>query len=128
MGKVNRSRKDAGVLPVHIGKLLSEKIKEKKLNRTEIARSINRAHTAIKPLFNRPSIQAYFLWELSIALQYDFFSVLSDALLQKHPEVNSLHNNDKATIASLEKELADVKRERDNLVKMMNVLGSKIGE
>jgi plasmid maintenance system antidote protein VapI len=122
MEKRKRGKKNPEVIEVHLGKLLSEKIKEQRLSKTAVARSINRPSSAIKPLCDRPSMQAYLLWELSIALDYDFFSAVSQALLQKHPQISSANANDKATIASLQKELADVKLERDYLRKMMDVI------
>ena len=122
MLKRKRGTKNPEVIEVHLGKLLSEKIKEERLSKSEVARKINRPPTAIKPLLSRPSMQAYLLWELSIALEYDFFSALSAALLEKHPQVKSAGENQRTTIAHLEKELASTKEERDYLKKMIDIL------
>ncbi|HLG34047.1 MAG TPA: hypothetical protein VI757_04145 [Bacteroidia bacterium] len=103
MEKRKRGMKNAAVMAVHTGKLLEEKIKEQRLSKAEVARRIVRPRTAIKPLCARPSMQAYLLWELSVALGYDFFAHLSQALLQKHPAIAGI-NNASATIAALEKE------------------------
>lgn len=122
MEKNKKRGRNTQIMDVHLGNLLSEKIKEKRLSKKAVERSIGRSNNAVKRLMGRPSIQAYLLWELSIALEYDFFAEISRALQQKHQVVGGANGNDKTLIASLEKELADVKRERDNLIKMLNLL------
>jgi hypothetical protein len=115
-------RKNPEVIDVHIGNLLLEKLKEFHLTKVEVARRTNRAQTSILPLTRRPSMQAYILWEISIAMKYDFFSSLSKSLLEKHPDIKSETTSLHATIASLEKELAATKVERDYMKKALDVL------
>jgi hypothetical protein len=122
MEKNKRGRKKPEIIGVHLGQLLSEKIKEQRLSKAAVDRSINRTNNSVKKLMDRPSMQAHLLWELSIALGFDFFSALSRELLAKHPEVSSANASDKATIASLEKELAAVKQERDLMKKMIEMV------
>jgi hypothetical protein len=64
-------------------------------------------------------MQAYMLWEISIAMNYDFFAAISSELQQKYPQIKSEH----AVIAALQKELSEVKQERDTLKKVVELLG-----
>lgn len=122
MEKRKRGTKNPSIIKVHLGNLLSEKIKDQRLTKSAVARKINRPPSAIKPLLNRPSMQAYLLWELSIALEYDFFAHLSQALLTNHPHIKSANTQDTTTIASLQKELAALRDERDYLKKMIDIM------
>ncbi|MEP7168590.1 MAG: hypothetical protein ABI855_04415 [Bacteroidota bacterium] len=122
MEKRKRGTKNPSVIGIHLGNLLNEKIKEQRLSKTEAGRKIKRPPTAIKPLLSRPSMQAYLLWELSIALEYDFFSHLSQALLEKLPDIKGVNPPGKATIAALQKEVTALSGERDYLKKMIDIM------
>jgi hypothetical protein len=118
-------KKQSNIIEEHVGELLTAKLKELHVTNIELARRINRPHSAIAPMRKQPSMQAYMLWEVSVALKYDFFSALSESMHRLHPEVSSATASDKAVIASLEKELAAVKEERDYLKKMIDILAKK---
>ena len=119
MTKRRVGRKNPEVIGMHIGTLLSKKLKEYHISKAEVARRISRPHSSLYPLTHNPSMQAYLLWELSIAMKYDFFATLSSELQQKHPEIKSEH----AALIALQKELAEVKQERDALKKVVEMLG-----
>ena len=105
MEKNKSGKKNPNVMPVHLGKLLAEKIKERRYSRAAIARSINRNGNAITPLLKRPSMQCYLLWELSVAFKYDFFAYLSQQLRKKVGDKLESPNADLLLrIAELEKE------------------------
>jgi hypothetical protein len=117
--KRKRGKKNPEAIGIDIGSMLTKKLKEFHLSNSEVGRRINRPHSAIYPLRRQPSMQAYLLWEISIAMNYDFFSALSSELQQKHPQIKSEH----AVIAALQKELEEVKQERDTLKKVVELLG-----
>jgi hypothetical protein len=108
-------------MEAHAGKLIAQKVKELKFSKAEVARRINRPASNIPPLLKQRSMQAYILWELSIALDYDFFSAISQALIEKHPTLTGANASAQSRIASLEKELAAMKEERDYLKKIIDV-------
>jgi hypothetical protein len=122
MEKRKRGTKNPSIIKVHLGNLLNEKIKEQHLTKSELGRKIKRPRSAIKPLLNRPSMQAYLLWELSIALEYDFFAHLSQALSEKYPGIKTTGTQDKAVIAALEKELTALREEKNYLKKMIDIM------
>ena len=123
MGKTTRGKKNPATIGVHIGNLLAEKINQQRISKSAMARRIGRSVTAISPLLKRPSMQAYLLWELSIALGYDFFHHLSEALLAKAGEqIVSGIGSDKAAIAALEKEVNALRTENNYLKKMIDVM------
>ncbi len=117
--KRKRGKKNPEAIGVDIGSMLTEKLKEFHLTNAEVGRRINRPHSSLYPLRRQPSMQAYMLWEISIAMNYDFFAAISSELQQKHPLIKSEH----AAIAALQKELAEVKQERDTLKKVVELLG-----
>jgi hypothetical protein len=112
-------RKNPEVIGIHVGTLLTKKLKEYHITKAEVARRISRPHSSLYTLTHNPSMQAYLLWELSIAMNFDFFATLSSELQQKHPEIKSEH----AAIIALQKELSEMKQERDNLKKVVELLG-----
>jgi transposase-like protein len=125
MGKRKRGRKNPETIGVNLGELLTEKLKELHVTNAELGRRMDRPPSAAYPWRRQPSVQAYVLWEISIALKYDFFSALSMALQEKYPDVISAFAKDKETIDSLQKELAAVKEERDYLKKMIDIFAMK---
>jgi hypothetical protein len=125
MGSRRTGRKDPTKIEVNIGELLTSKLKELHVTNAELGRRINRPHSAAYPWRRQPSVQAYVLWEISIALKYDFFSALSKAMQEKHLEVVGENASDKETMSELQRELAAVKEERDYLKKMVDILAKK---
>jgi hypothetical protein len=119
MARRGLGKKRPDVIGINIGSLVADKLIQFKMTKAEVARKIDRPPNAIKPLTRQPSMQAYMLWEISIAMNYDFFAVLSSELQQKYPQIKSEH----AVIAALQKELAEVKQERDTLKKVVELLG-----
>src|SRR5947207_1978749 len=119
MAKRSLGKKNPEVIAVHIGTLLANKFKEMHITKTEVARRISRPHSSMRLLASRPSMQAYMLWEMSIATNFDFFATLSSELQQKYPDMKSEH----AAIIALQTELADVKQDRDMLNKRVELLG-----
>ena len=119
MEKRKRGKKNSLIADVHTGNLVSEKIKQLRLSNAEVARKISRPRSAISPLLKRPSMQCYLLWELSIALDYDFFDVLSAKLSEK--TAGKIFSVTKQKISSLEKEIETLKKENEFLKEIVRL-------
>ena len=118
-----RGKKNANVMPVHLGNLLAKKIKERRYSKAAIARRINRNINAITPILKRPSMQCYLLWELSDAFKYDFFELLSEELkLKLGDKLESPNVPLKQTITELEKEIEQLRSENTYLKKAIDAL------
>jgi len=123
MERNKRGKKNPNIMPVNLGSLLAEKIKEKRLSKALIARRINRSVNAVSPLLKRPSMQTYLLWELSIALNYNFFEHLSEQLKQKAGgKIGSGNGSAEQTITVMQKENEQLRTENTYLKKAIDAL------
>ena len=98
------------------GAILRKKVKEKNLNYTKMGRLMRRSPNTIKLLLQKTSIQAYILWEFCYALDYNFFADFASWLPVSMPSANT---------AELEKQIQELKAERDTLQKVVDILGRK---
>jgi len=57
---------------IHIGNIIKEKLNEKSMTITDLARKINRDRTTIYDIFERKSIDIELLIKISDILDYDF--------------------------------------------------------
>lgn len=118
--------RDAEVMGLNLGQMIEQRMKSKRLTQAEITRKLGRNGGAIYPILRRPSMQAYLLWEVSIALEYNYFRDLADALDKKAGHVLESGNvPDKEKIAALEKELSDLKESHSYLKKAIDMLSNK---
>ncbi len=60
---------------IHIGKIILEKITEMSVNRSELARRINKTRQNIDSIVKRKSIDTNLLITISKVLSYDFLSI-----------------------------------------------------
>lgn len=118
-----RGKKNMNVMTINTGKLLANKIKEKKLTKTGLEEKLGRTRSSINPLLKRPSIQTYFLWELSEAIGYNFFHEIADALDEKTGhQLESKRSAENLKLEDLKKENIALREERDYLKKMIDIL------
>ena len=111
---MSKAHKDSAITGQHIGNLVAEIMKQRGINKAELARRLHRNYSTTAALLRQPSLQVYVLWELSLALSHDFFETLSQAVQAKAAPQNIFPNpTDKNILAALKKELAAVKEERD---------------
>lgn len=65
-------------MDLHLGKLISEKVKEKNgLTQAELARQIGSSRQNLQSMLKRESMDSYWLYRISIALEFDLFDLLS---------------------------------------------------
>lgn len=61
----------------HIGAKVRRVMLDRNMNIAQLAEKVNRSRTLIYDIFNRRSIDSSLLADLSIALNYNFFTALS---------------------------------------------------
>ena len=112
MSYLNRGKKKTDMMTVNIGELLQKVINERKLQKSAIARKIDRANGAVNPLLRRPSMQTYLLWEISEAIEYNFFHEIAQALDEK-TNFTLANGNEQAVqkLAEKDKEIEKLKLE-----------------
>jgi len=98
------------------GSILRKKVKEKNLNYTKMGRKMRRSPATVKSLLHNTSVQAYILWEFCFALDYNFFADFASWLPAAMPSANT---------PALQKQIEDLKTERDNLQKVVEILSRK---
>jgi hypothetical protein len=112
---------------LNIGLMVRRVMKQKHKNKMDIAKVLTRNHGTISRIVKGRSMQAYLVWELSLALKHNFFNDLAEQLNSEAGE-GTLANAGlplKATIAALEKEVQQLKDEREYLRKVVDVLGKR---
>lgn len=72
---------------IHIGSLIEKRLKDRGCSVTWLAKKINCERTNIYGIFKRDTIDVKRLYEISEALEYDFFEVVRDAM-RNTDEVN----------------------------------------
>ncbi len=122
----NRKHRDADVMGINLGQMIDGRLKSERLTKAEITRKLGRNAGALYPILKRPSMQTYLLWEVCIALGYNYFRDLAEALDKKAGHVLESGNvPDKEKIAALEKELSDLKESHSYLKKAIDMLANK---
>jgi len=112
MNYLKRGKKNADVMNINIGQLLSKKLKELKIFNKTLAVKTGRAPSSIFPLLRRPSMQTYLLWEISEAIGYNFFHEIAQALDEK-TNFTLANGNEQAVqkLAEKDKEIEKLKLE-----------------
>ncbi len=70
---------------VNIGELIHEKVAERGLSVTLLAKRLNCSRTNVYKIFDRRTIDTGTLFRISIALGFDFFGILSHELQARIP-------------------------------------------
>jgi hypothetical protein len=110
------------IVGLDVGKLVRQCMFDRGMNRARLARAMNRNATGMSARIYSSSMQAYLIWELSIALKHNFFADLAhqlDAategkLEQQHTELDAL-----------KLEYQSLKEERDYLRKAIDMMSPK---
>ena len=104
----------------HLGTMLKTYIKLHNIMMTHLAKSINRNITNISNFNKQPSFQTAILWELSHALNYNFFM---DLAWELPPEFAAKPNQQTILIESLQKEIEALNRDKELLQKIIIAKG-----
>lgn len=95
---------------MHIGEKIKNRAKDLRLGPTELAKIINTSKQNIYGIYKRNSVDSDLLFELSKALDTDFFAIYSTSLVQgQEGESNSDYQTIGSDLVSVKKELSDLK-------------------
>ena len=61
----------------HLGNMLAQLIKQKRISKAELARKLNINGTGINQYIKQSTLHAALLWKIGQILEYDFFAALS---------------------------------------------------
>lgn len=67
---------------IHIGKLIRKRVEEQHLTVVWLANHLSCTRTNVYKMFERYSVDTEVLMKLSIVLDFDFFSLYSDELVE----------------------------------------------
>lgn len=109
-----------GAAGLHTGQLIREVLRTKRITQAALSRATRRPQSNISKLLNEPSTQAYILWEMSQALNHNLFA---DLAAQLDTATEGRLQEGKVTVESLQKELQQLREERDVL---MRALGARV--
>ena len=108
-------------MPLHIGKIIRQRLEETGMNKSEFARRINTTPQNIYGIFKRKSIDTDLLKEISQVLEYDFFQYYSQITFEVKDDGEPYHTKDKKyqhkTVVELMSELQTALRELELLKK-----------
>lgn len=103
---------------VHIGEKVKKRAKELRIGPTELAGLINTSRQNIAGIYRRPSLDSQLLYDLSKALDYNFFSFYDTSKLSGHEggakEADVLRKENKALLKEVE-----LLRENNDLLKAL---------
>ncbi len=116
---------------MHIGDKIKNRAKDLRLGPTELAKIINTSKQNIYGIYKRNSVDSDLLFDLSKALDTDFFAIYSKKLVATdvegaEPEVN--YETIGSALVSVRRELGDLK-EKYSLLKALDEAktGEKLG-
>ena len=109
MDRTKKYLRESQTPHLDIGRAIEQILKEKNLTHAEVARRVGVHQSAFKRYLGKPSMQVGVLWNVSLALDYNFFGdVMSDL-----PEKVFNNNNAPffATLQEQAKTIEDLKKE-----------------
>lgn len=106
----------------HIGTLLNAYIRKHRLYQSALARDIGKRPETVADFLKKPDNKISNLWKICFALNHNFFS---DIAAQLPPEMPATPTAKDLRIAELEKQVQELKTERDNLQRVIDILRPK---
>lgn len=100
--------------------MLTRVQQHKRVTYAVLGRRTKRAQSTIKRSIYRSSMQCYLLWELSVALNHNFFS---DLAAQLNATTEGKLEQEQTELEALKLEYQRIKEERDYLRKAVDLLG-----
>lgn len=91
---------------LHIGNIIYKVLTEKKVSKAELARALGKTPVSINSYLKQHSLQARILFNISIALEYDFFEHLSNILNEKDSKTSKNEE-----ILALKQQITDLQKE-----------------
>ena len=106
---------------LNTGQLVEAERRRQRVTLAVLARRSKRNASAIARTLNRPSMQVYVLWELSVALNHNFFADLAQQL---DAATNGEIDRQITELEQLKTEYNRLKEERDYLRKAMDLISN----
>jgi len=93
----------------HIGNLVAEVMKQRKMTVAEVARKLGVTSSSVANYLRNDSLQIRILWQLGLALEYNFLADVMDFL----PEnvLNATESSFQKSITTQATEIIDLKKE-----------------
>ena len=108
------------VTALDTGSMLTRVQQHKRVTYAVLGRRTKRAQSTIKRLMTGTSVQCYILWELSVALNHNFFS---DLAAQLNAATQGKLEQQQTELEQLKLEYQRIKEERDYVRKAVDLLG-----
>ena len=93
----------------HIGNLVAEIMKQKKMTVAEVARKLGVTSSSVANYLRNDSLQIRILWQLAVVLEYNFLADVMDFLPEK--VLNSTESSFQKSITAQASEIEDLKKE-----------------
>lgn len=102
-----------------ISKMLTAYFTKNRTRKAALARKLNKDTSFISKLQKRPSIQSQSLWDLSHALEYNFFQDIAHLLPSSYATTLPENDAKDKTIAALQEEIKILKAEKEVLLQVL---------
>jgi plasmid maintenance system antidote protein VapI len=116
---IQKFKENASQQPIQIGEMLKNYFTKNRIYKSALARLLHRKPDTILGYQKKASIQTAILWEISVALQHNFFADIACQLPSTYSSNAPINNMDAEKIAALEKQLMLVSAERDVLLRAL---------
>ena len=107
---------------IHIGEIIAGKLTASGMSKSELARRINKARQNINDILNRRSVDTALLFDISQALDHNFFQYYVENLRENGMEDLSSDPDPAASIKIL-----SLEREKEFLRKDLELANTKVG-
>ncbi|WP_321298573.1 hypothetical protein [Marinifilum fragile] len=101
--------------PVKVNEMIREEMERQMIGPLALSEKLNISTSSVYNFMEKSSLQVSRLWEISEALQYNFFKRLAEQI--------GINNPVDPKIVELENEINDLKKERDTLKEVIALLG-----
>jgi hypothetical protein len=104
------------LIPPHLGNLLKTYYKTNRINKSGLARAMNRSRATVQDYEERKSLQCNVLWDICVAVEHNFFADLAAQLPQTYTTNVPEDTTQAQRIAQLEEENRILKTKVDTLL------------
>lgn len=104
------------LIPPHLGNLLKIYYKKNRINKSGLARAMNRSRATVQDYEERKSLQCNVLWDICVAVEHNFFADLAAQLPQTYTTNVPEDTTQAQRIAQLEEENRILKTKVDTLL------------
>ena len=103
----------------HIGKMLHDLYKKRRVFQSALARKLNRRYETVFQYQKKASIQVAILWELSHALKHNFFKDIAAMMPAEYASNAPQETSQAEQIVALTEQVKLLTAERDMALKLM---------